>query len=116
MQKHTPEFTEEMKNLLQEEQTRLRDDLEAIAKKSGGDYRATFPDYGRNDEDNATEIGDYAATASTENTLEERLRNIESALQKIDQGAYGVTAEGDLIPQDRLRANPAATTIVKPKE
>lgn len=116
MQKHTPEFIDEMKNLLQEEQKRLQNDLEAIAMKSGGDYRANFPDYGRNDEDNATEIGDYAATASTENTLEERLRNIESALEKIDQGTYGVTVEGELIPQDRLRANPAATTIVKPKD
>lgn len=115
MQKHTPAFVTEMKSLLQGEQKRLQSDLEAIAMKSGSDYRANFPDYGRNDEDNATEIGDYAATASTENALEERLRNIETALERIDQETYGVTEEGELIPQDRLRANPAATTIVKPK-
>ena len=116
MEKHTSEFILEMKNLLQKEQKRLKSDLEAIAMKSGNDYRANFPDYGRNDEDNATEIGDYTATSATENTLEERLHNIEGALERIKQENYGVTTEGDLIPQDRLRANPAATTIVKPRE
>lgn len=116
MQKHTPEFVSEMKSLLEEEQARLKSDLEAIAMKSGGDYRANFPDYGRNDEDNATEIGDYAATASTENALEERLNNIDTALERVAEGKYGVTVDGDLVPEDRLRANPAATTIVKPIE
>jgi RNA polymerase-binding transcription factor DksA len=116
MEKHSPEFISEMKSLLQEEQKRLKDDLEAIAKRSGGEYKANFPDYGRNDEDNATEIGDYTATASTESTLEERLRNVEAALERINQGNYGITAEGELIPQERLRANPAATTTVKQQD
>jgi DnaK suppressor protein len=116
MQKHTPEFVEEMKSLLEKEGERLKSDLEAIANRSGDDYKAKFPDYGRNDEDNATEMGDYAATVSTESTLEERLHNIEDALERIEQGKYGVTVEGDLIPQDRLQANPAATTIVNPEK
>ena len=115
MQQHTPDFIMKMKTLLEEEQMRLKSDLEAIAMKSGGDYKANFPDYGRNDEDNATEIGDYAATSATENTLEERLHNIEDALERIKEETYGVTTEGDLIPEDRLQANPAATTIVQPK-
>jgi RNA polymerase-binding transcription factor DksA len=97
-----------MKQKLVEEKTRLEADLNIIASKKG----AKFPDYGRSDEDNATEIGDYTATAATETALTERLRSIDEALQRIQDNTYGITAEGEFIPENRLKANPAATTLV----
>jgi len=116
MPQHSPEFINEMQKRLQKEYEQLQRDLEAMATKSGGDYQANFPDYGRNEEDNATEIGDYAAAAATETTLETRLRNIEASLERIKTGTYGITDDGELIPEERLRANPAATTIIKPED
>lgn len=108
MTKHSTQFIAEMKQKLSEEKTRLDADLSIIASKKG----AKFPDYGRSDEDNATEIGDYTATAATETALTERLRSVEDALQRIEDQTYGVTAEGEIIPEDRLKANPAATTLI----
>lgn len=109
---HKPEFIAEMNKVLQKEKKQLENKLNSIAHKEGDDYQANFPDYGRNDEDNATEIADYQATSSTENTLEQRLHSIQDALKRIDNNTYGVTENGDLIPEDRLQANPAATTII----
>lgn len=104
MSQHSPEFIKEMKEKLISEKKRLEQELNAISPK--------FPEYGRNEEDNATEIADYQATSATENTLEERLRSVTVALDHIEQGTYGSTHEGKLIPEDRLRANPAATTVI----
>lgn len=109
---HTLEFIAEMKKALQEEKKQLENKLSSIAHKDGADYQANFPDYGRNDEDNATEIADYQATSSTEKTLEERLHSIQDALERIDNNTYGITETGGLIPEDRLRANPAAATTI----
>ena len=101
---HTKEFIAEMKQQLEDERTILNQEISATS---------TYPEYGRNDEDNATEIADYAASQSTESTLSERLKNVIAALERIEQGTYGVTAAIEEIPEDRLRANPAATDIVK---
>jgi RNA polymerase-binding transcription factor DksA len=110
--KHKPEFIDEMKKALQEEKKQLENKLNSIAHKEGADYQANFPEYGRNDEDNATEIADYQATSSTENALEQRLHGIQNALERVDHNIYGITEDGKLIPEDRLRANPAAITTI----
>jgi len=89
--------------------------LEAERAELGKEIGATgdYPEYGRNEEDNVTEMADYQASKATENTLEERLSNVTAALERIDQGSYGVTADGETIPEVRLRANPAADSVVK---
>lgn len=101
---HSPEFIQEMNLQLKAEKDRLEQELRTIGSK--------FPEYGRNEEDNATEIADYQATSATESTLEERLRNVTDALNRIKIGTYGITENGQIIPEQRLRANPAATTII----
>lgn len=46
-------------------------------------------------------------------TLETRYNNIMRALQKISDGTYGTcTVCNEPIPEDRLTANPAATTCI----
>ena len=106
-----------MKQALVAEQASLQKELGATthADKEGGheDYEANFPDYGRNDEDNAAEMADYQAASSTARAVEERLDEVKAALQRIQEGTYGVTQDGEVIPEDRLRANPAATTVIK---
>lgn len=101
---HSTEFIADMKSLLEQERTTLTKEVGAT-----GDY----PEYGRNEEDNVTEMADYQASKATENTLEERLGNVNAALERIEQGTYGVTTDGETIPEDRLQANPAADSVVK---
>ncbi|MEY4747304.1 MAG: hypothetical protein RLZZ416_353, partial [Candidatus Parcubacteria bacterium] len=45
--------------------------------------------------------------------LEQRHKQIESALGRLDDGTYGLCEKcGDAIPFDRLEANPAARTCI----
>lgn len=38
---------------------------------------------------------------------------IDDALARLDAGTYGVTADGDSIPYERLLVDPTATTLVR---
>lgn len=87
--------------------------LSQVAHSTNGDYVANFPDYGRDEEENANESADFEAVQATTEALESRLEEVKAALDRINQGNYGVTRGGEVIPEERLRANPAATTIVK---
>lgn len=110
---HKPEFIEEMKQKLLAEKEQLQEELARIAHKDHGDYQADFPDYGRNDEENASEITEYTNLFATAEALEERLESVNAAIMRIEAGIYGITDKGEIIPEGRLRANPAATTLVK---
>lgn len=100
---HSATFIQAMKALLEEEKAKLGQDLGESAQ---------FPIYGQNEEDNATEIADYTATSAVSEEKEARLREVEAALRRIEEGTYGLTSDGKMIPEKRLRANPAATTLV----
>lgn len=111
---YVPEFLEQQKDRLLAEKRRLEEELGRIAKKDprvADDYDAAFPDYGRSEEENALEEERYAARISTENTLELHLRDVNNALVRLENVAYGIcTVCQKEIGEERLRANPAATT------
>ena len=109
---HTQAFVDEMKQRLISEQEQLTKELAELGHEADGDHTAKYPEYGRNPEENATEIADFQARFSTTETLEERLQEVEEALRRIEKGSYGTTSDGTIIPEERLRANPAATTLV----
>lgn len=43
----------------------------------------------------------------------ESLVNVEAALDRIEKGTYGITADGKQIPVERLLVEPTATTLVQ---
>lgn len=98
---YTQQFIEEMKKRLEEERIALT-----------GEVIEGVPDYGRSEEDNATEVADQEALNAASSSAKLRLADVEDALARIALGTYGVTQEGELIPEGRLRANPAATTVI----
>lgn len=108
----------ELKNALIAEKNQLEGELQHIAKKSGtqGDYETTFPEnLGGHDEENATEVEQYADNLAVEASLETQLKDVLDALQKMDAGTYGIDENtGDAITIDRLKAYPAArANIIK---
>ena len=109
---HSPEFIEEMKNRLLEDRRRLKGELERVADNQKGDFRAKFPDYGRHEDENAIEVADYEALTAATEAYEAQLESVEAALRRIEDGTYGVTSDGLIIPEERLRANPSAETVV----
>lgn len=110
---HSEDFINEMKQRLTAERDQLRARLGAHSHLDHGDFVATAPEYARHEEENAMEAAEQVALEGITEAEEARLKEIEAALGRIEAGTYGVTREGELIPEARLRANPAATTVVK---
>lgn len=108
---HTAKFIAEMKQRLEAERDELKNRLTAN-RSTINPHSATYPDYGRSDEENATETADFVAQQATTDAEGNRLGEVEAALQRITDGTYGVDQSGQPIPEARLRANPAATTNI----
>lgn len=109
---HSAEFIAEMTDRLRQEKEQLQARLAEHAHKTDGMYEGNFPDYERDEEANAMESADYVAVSATTEVEEKRLKEVTTALKRIEDGIYGVTLGGETIPEGRLRANPAATTTV----
>lgn len=108
----------ELKIKLEEKKSELQGGISNRGKadkehRVSADYLTDFPSYGYKDEESATEVSDYQDTLSTEESLEESLEKVESALCRIEEGTYGKcsTCKKDIHP-DRLRAYPEALTCV----
>lgn len=113
MLNHTDQFIDEMKVALLRERKQLEAELGTIAHRHEGVFAADRPDYGRQDEDNATEIADLSALSAAASAASERLHDIDEALHRMEKGSYGLSEDGTLIPEERLRANPAARNVAK---
>jgi RNA polymerase-binding transcription factor DksA len=70
------------------------------------------------DEMNASEDADaredveVLQTEAVESQLGDTLARVEAALDRIEKGTYGHTADGKEIPVERLLVDPTATTLV----
>ena len=99
---------------LRDELTRLRDGLdedEAELEGGGDDFSET--DSG----DMSQSIFDREMDASVGEGIERRLGEVERALQKIEEGTYGVCDDtGEEIPKGRLEAVPEAIRTVEAQQ
>ena len=101
---------EEFKVKLLEEKSRLEKELGEVAhKESDGEYEAKFEDLGRDEEDNAEEVEEYAAKVGITETLEKNLKDVNGALKRVEDGNYGKCENcPEEIRIERLNAYPAA--------
>jgi RNA polymerase-binding transcription factor DksA len=104
------------KEKLDAEKKLLEEQLGEIARLNSdtGQWEAT-PDQDLmgeiDDNDAADRFEDFEERTAMVNTLQARLKDINIALQKMDDGTYGVCEiGGEKIEADRLEANPAART------
>ena len=99
---------------LRDELTRLRDGLDEdeVELEGGGD------DYSETDSgDMSQSIFDREMDASVGEGVERRLREVARALQKIEEGSYGVCDDTDEeIPRGRLEAVPEAIRTVEAQQ
>ncbi len=113
------QLTQENKTKLEAEQKRLREILSHGTTKDGagafpGEYKPNFPqDIGSEEGENASEVEQYANELGETMALEQRLKKIDVALERIANGTYGKCIEGDEIEEDRLRAVPETDTCMK---
>jgi len=110
-------FVQQQRQRLEElhgELTRLRDGLE-------GDQQNRAEDEGDMTEHDSGDMSQSLFTREVDATVEEqverRLQHVERALQKIDEGTYGLSDEsGEPIPKGRLEAVPEAILTVEEQQ
>ena len=106
---------EELRAALYAEKDSLEEELASYGKKVGDDWRGAatgFEEEEADDVDAADKMEELAINVPLVEELESRHKEIVAALKRMDEGTYGLTESGDPIDVDRLRANPAATTII----
>ncbi len=111
------EFIAQQKQRLQDlkaELERVRDGLEEDQR-----FRAEEEeDFTQHDSgDMSQSLFTREVDATVEQQVERRLENVERALQKIDEGTYGLSDDsGEPIPKGRLEAVPEAVRTVEEQE
>ena len=109
---------EEQKNHLLTEQQELEEELSSLGRKVNdqGDWIAV-PDVSdgtlADPIDNADITEDFEEKIAVLKVLEKRHAQVKKALTSIEEGTYGTCSEGgEEINEDRLKANPSATTCI----
>lgn len=92
--------------------------LAEIKKITGVDinHKVKFPEYGDKADENAQEMDEYSTNLATDKVLESTLRDINSALDRIAKGTYGICKYCQKpIGKKRMLARPVASACVECK-
>lgn len=112
---------EKFKQLLEQGKEEIEGQLEGFTKKDPhvkDDYDANFPDLGthQSTDEMAQEVSLYETALPLEHALEQKLQDINGALEKINKGTYGICENcNEEIPIERLETKPEAKLCVKCK-
>lgn len=110
----------EIEEKLLTDKARLEEKLGSFAKKSGvqaGQYSTQWEEYGDDEEDNAAEVAAYGDSLGLEQTLEAELTDTLNAINKIEEGTYGICESCDMqIDPQRLIARPQSALCLACKE
>ncbi len=118
---YTQDFLAAMKARLLKDKERLEHDLADVAvkdPKQPGHYIAEYPESkGDSEDDNASEVTDYADELSLVGRLESELRDTVKAIENIDKGTYGVCKYcNKQIDIKRLEARPTSSACIDCKK
>jgi DnaK suppressor protein len=101
---------------LKQSQFRIEKELEKFTKTKGKGKgrKAIFPSIGDQEDEAAQEVEMYESALSVEKSLSHRLKDINQALEKFENNAYGkCEIGGEDIEKERLEAYPGAKTCLK---
>jgi DnaK suppressor protein len=103
--------------LLENERKRLTDEMtQSQTNASSQEERREGSPFGKREEE-ATETLELEKRLALENRIRQELSRVEHALEKIDNGTYGLCDNcGKPIPPERLEALPQATLCMNCKE
>lgn len=112
--------TEHFKNKLLAEKKELEEELTEVGQKNpskGGEWEATAGNIEVDTADEnelADKLEEFEGNAGILTQLDNQLNEVKAALDRIDQGKYGVCEVcGQPIEKDRLEANPSARISIK---
>jgi RNA polymerase-binding transcription factor DksA len=110
---------EELRATLEIEKENLEEELAAHGRVQSetGDWQGAsvgFEGEESDPNDVADQIEELATNVSLVEELEDRHRDVSDALEKMDEGVYGICeVSNEPIPLERLKANPAARTTIE---
>ena len=111
---------DKIKKLLIEQKENLEKELSAFAikaKNASADFKTKFPDYGDKNDENSNEVAQFSDNLALEGALEKSIRDIDKALNSIDQGTYGICKYcKQPIDEKRLEARPTSSSCVQCKQ
>ncbi|PLX26672.1 hypothetical protein C0583_06585 [Candidatus Parcubacteria bacterium] len=110
------EDIKKIKEELLDRKKQILEDLEDIVDTSEdgeAKKKVKFPEYGDKSDENAQEIGEYTTNLATDKVLEGTLRDIDSALDRIEKGEYGICKYcKEPISKKRMQARPVASACI----
>jgi RNA polymerase-binding protein DksA len=113
------EIIEKIRKDLLARKKQITEDLKEIVDKQDNKsirHKVKFPDFGSKTDENAQEIGEYSTNLVTDKVLENALRDINNALERIENKTYGICKYCKKpIGKKRLLARPVASTCVECK-
>ena len=121
VKKIDPQFIEEQKKKLIDRKNEIIKALSEFAEKNPeekNNFISKFPKMhnGGDLEEEALEVSVYDSRLSTESVLEQEIKDIDRALEKIKNGTYGICEQcGQPISLSRLRVRPQAIYCIKCK-
>lgn len=100
---------EEMRASLQGQVDQIEQDYDLESATASESYGA-----GNHPADDATDVFDRERYHAIGNEVNDELRLVNQALERIENGTYGICAvSGKPIPVERLEARPTAATLVE---
>ena len=111
------EFIEQQRQRLQEMKAELERMVRGL-EEDQQDRAADEEDFTEHDAgDRSQSLFTRELDATVEQTMEKRLESVERALQKVEEGTYGICDDtGELIPRGRLEAVPEAVYTVEAQQ
>jgi DnaK suppressor protein len=108
-----PAFVEQQRKRLNV----MRDQLMSMGSAETARQHAPKAEEAKEIEDDAQDMAQSEVDGTIDAVEEQRLRAIERALAKIDEGTYGLSdLSGDPIPKARLEAMPEAVLTIQEEE
>jgi RNA polymerase-binding transcription factor DksA len=114
-------YLEKMRSRLEAERVQLEEELHSHGHKSvtTGDWQGSSSESAPDADANivADQIEELVSNVPIVEALEKRLHTVVRALEKIDEGTYGICeVGGEPIAPERLEANPSALTCIEHSE
>jgi RNA polymerase-binding transcription factor DksA len=110
---------EELREILEVDKANLEEELAAHGRvqTETGDWQGAstgFEGEESDPNDVADQIEELATNVPLVEELEDRHRDVSDALEKMDEGVYGICeVSNEPIPLERLKANPSARTKIE---
>ena len=107
------------KKRLEEEKAQLEEELSSVARRkteNPSDWEPSFPEMNTVSSDEAemaNALEEFEVQVGIAASLADKLNQVKAALERIEKGAFGMCeVDGKPIEEERLGANPTATTCI----